>query len=71
VATLQVIQGAFVASLSNIHPNAPQTQRYLLKLDPSDTIRHNTDIKTVYFWEQFFQSPSSVNDKSPGRTSNA
>lgn len=32
VATLQkVIQDAFVASLSNIHPNAPQTQRYLLK----------------------------------------
>jgi hypothetical protein len=50
VATLQqVIQEAFVASLSNIHPNAPQTQRYLLKFDTSDRIRHNTDIKTVYF----------------------
>jgi hypothetical protein len=50
VATLQkVIQDAFVTSLSNIHPNAPQTQRYLLKFDPSDKVSHNTDIKTVYF----------------------
>jgi len=45
VATLQkVIQDAFVASLSNIHPNAPQTRRYLLKSDPSDKVSHNTDI---------------------------
>jgi hypothetical protein len=58
VAALQkVIQDAFVASLSNIHPNAPQTQRCLLKLDPYDRAIHNTHIKTVYFYEQFFQTP--------------